>query len=350
MGIYQAYLAFTVLLCNYGMIMICLMANTLKDKVKKIAAYLYMGVIGVGFYFIVLKILLKIQGLELSTYQGVNNIPGKERNLVALIKDIYYDFFAFTIKGNILFTNIYSIIGFILLGLIFIMIIVQLCRKKHLFTSVWLYLVVLFIGISIPIGTNIVMVIAPENYHLLMRYQWILFPIIMIAFVDKYMDTSPWKEWGMIVAGILIVFNFIVINQVGYSNLEKKYEKTYAYCIRLLDRIEQTNGYYPGIPIAMIGVVSDQQFPTTDITHFVTRTMIGVSGDSLLYKGSDYQSFIQNYLGATLNILEPDVMETIYYDDIYLNMESFPQEVSVKYVEGMIYVKTENIENIGEGM
>ena len=201
------------------------------------------------------------------------------------------------------------------------MIIVQLCRKKHLFTSVWLYLVVLFIGISIPIGTNIVMVIAPENYHLLMRYQWILFPIIMIAFADKYMDTSPWKEWGIIVAGIFIVFNFIVINQVGYSNLEKKYENTYAYCIRLLDRIEQTNGYYPGIPIAMIGVVSDQQFPTTDITHFVTRTMIGVSGDSLLYKGSDYQSFIQNYLGATLNILEPDVMETIYYDDIYLNME-----------------------------
>lgn len=29
--------------------------------------------------------------------------------------------------------------------------------------------------------------------------------------------------------------------------------------------------------------------------------MIGLSGDYLIYKGADYQAFMQNYLGATLN-------------------------------------------------
>ena len=53
----------------------------------------------------------------------------------------------------------------------------------------------------------------------------------------------------------ILVFNYGVSDNIGYSNLEKKYEKTYAYCVRLLDRIEQTPGYYQGIPVAVVGVI-----------------------------------------------------------------------------------------------
>ena len=70
-----------------------------------------------------------------------------------------------------------------------------------------------------------------------------------------------------------------ITDNIAYSNLQKKYEKTYAYCVRLLDRIEQTEGYYPGIPIAMVGVVGEEQFPSTDLTLPVTSGMIGMNGD-----------------------------------------------------------------------
>lgn len=42
-----------------------------------------------------------------------------------------------------------------------------------------------------------------------------------------------------LLAAWILVFNYGVSDNIGYSNLEKKYEKTYAYCVRLLDRIEQ---------------------------------------------------------------------------------------------------------------
>ena len=138
------------------------------------------------------------------------------------------------------------------------------------------------------------------------------------------------------------MFNYGVSDNIGYSNLEKKYEKTYAYCVRLLDRIEQTEGYYQGIPIALVGVIGYDEFPTTDITGKVTDGMIGLSGDYLIYKGADYQAFMQNYLGATLNFLDPDTVGEIYMTQEYIDMDTFPGANSTRVVDGILYVKTEN--------
>ena len=121
------------------------------------------------------------------------------------------------------------------------------------------------------------------------------------------------------------MFQYGVTDNIGYSNLEKRYEKTYAYCVRLLDRIEQTEGYLSGpSPIAIVGVVGDHQFPLTDITGDVTSNMIGLNGDSLLYTSDNYEAFIKNYLGATLNFLPAQAMEDIYESPEYVEMESFP--------------------------
>ena len=103
-------------------------------------------------------------------------------------------------------------------------------------------------------------------------------------------------------------------------------------------------GYSQGIPIAMIGVVGDRSYPATDITGDVTAGMIGLRGDSLLYTGVNYQAFIQNYLGATLNILPPEAMEEMYYSEAYREMESFPGADSIRVMDGVMYIKTENRE------
>ena len=150
-------------------------------------------------------------------------------------------------------------------------------------------------------------------------------------------------QWCAAAGAAVLILHYGVTDNIGYSNLQKRYEKTYAYCIRLLDRIEQTQGYYQGIPIAMVGVVGDEQFPATDITGDVTSNMIGLNGDILLYTGENYQAFMKNYLGATLNFLPSEAMEEIYFSEEYKEMESFPGKTSTKVVDGILYVKTENM-------
>lgn len=346
LGIYQAYLPFSVLLCLYGIWQIAASDGEIRAKIRKALRYLWMGGVGAAGYYVILQLLLRIQGKQLASYQGISGMgsaPGA--GLKNIILQIYRDFLAFTLKGNVFMNNPFSWGAMLLLGISVLAVLIFLCLQKKWWKSIWFFAIIAVTAVSLPVAMNLILIISPDvTYHLLMRYQWVLLPIFMTAALSRHSQRLPWAAWLGLVCGVVLVFNYAVTDQIAYSNLEKKYEKTYAYCVRLLDRIEQTEGYYQGIPIAMIGVVGNQPYPATDLTGEVTAGMIGIGGDSLLYTGANYQAFIQNYLGATLNILPPEAMEEMYYREEYREMESFPGADSIRIIDGIMYIKTENKE------
>lgn len=130
-------------------------------------------------------------------------------------------------------------------------------------------------------------------------------------------------------------------DNIAYSNLQKKYEKTYAYCLRLADRMEQTKGYHTGMPVAMIGVQNRENLPQTDITGEVTGSMIGMTGDYLIYTDTNYQAFMKHYLGVTMELVPDEEMERIYTTREYQELNSFPEEGCMRVVDGVLYIKTE---------
>lgn len=350
LGTYQSYLPFAILLCTYSVIISLLDNTTVKEKVNKTLHYLYMGVLGGGLYLVILQVLLKIQGKELDTYQGINGMglgdAAVSTGFFTTLKGMYSDFVRFTLHGNVLFNNIFSGAAFLVLAAVAAVVIITMCFRRKWWKNPAFFVIMVLLVLGLPLVTNVILLISPNvTYHLLMRYQWIVYPIVLLAFCDRYMEESnemPLMQWGLLCAGAVLVFNYIVTDNIAYSNLQKRYEKTYAYCVRLLDRIEQTEGYYQGIPIAMVGVVGDYEYPLTDITGDVTDEMIGISGDILIYTGKNYKEFMQYYLGATLNILEPEAMAEVYYSEEYIAMDSFPGPESTKVMDGILYVKTEN--------
>ena len=348
MGTYQAYLPFAILLCVYVILLFFMETKGFRDKAVYALRYLGMGAAGAALYYVILQILLKLQGKVLDTYQGINSMEhGSGQGLFATVKGMYLDFLAFTVHGNVLVNNIFSLAACVVLLLLTAYLLIRGMLQRKWWKNPVFFVIIILLAAGLPLLTNVILVISPNlTYHLLMRYQWVLYLILMLAFVSR----SAMKEgkadigiqWAALLAAVVLIFNYGVSDNIGYSNLEKKYEKTYAYCVRLLDRIEQTDGYYQGIPIALVGVIGYDEFPTTDITGKVTDGMIGLSGDYLIYKGADYQSFIQNYLGATLNFLDPDTVGEIYMTQEYIDMDTFPGANSTKVVEGILYVKTEN--------
>lgn len=349
MGIYQAYLPFTILLCVYVILIFFMEEKGWRTKAFYVLRYLGMGVAGAALYYVILQILLKLQGKVLDTYQGINSLEqrGSGQGLLATIKGMYVDFLAFTVHGNVLVNNIFSFAACAVLVLLVAYLLVRSVLRRKWWKNPAFFVIIILLAAGLPLLTNVILVISPNlTYHLLMRYQWVLYLILMLAFVHRYASekgsTDIGIQWAALLAAGILVFNYGVSDNIGYSNLEKKYEKTYAYCVRLLDRIEQTEGYYQGIPIALVGVIGYDEFPTTDITGKVTDGMIGLSGDYLIYKGADYQAFMQNYLGATLNFLDPDTVGEIYMTQEYIDMDTFPGANSTRVVDGILYVKTEN--------
>ena len=349
MGIYQAYLAFAVVLSLFAVLMLYAGEKSVAEKVKGTIKYLGMGVLGAALYYVILQVLLQIQGKELASYQGINGMVSgsTEGGLAGIIVNLYRDFAVFTLKGNVLFHNPISCAAVILLVLAAVLSAVALVRNRKWWKNPLLFVIIIVAAAVIPVASNVILVVSPNvTYHLLMRYQWVLYLIGLTAFVSGnacLTKKSAVLEWAALLAAFVLVFFYGVTDNIGYSNLQKRYEKTYAYCTRLLDRIEQTPGYYQGMPIAMIGVVGEESYPVTDITLPVTGSMIGLNGDSLLYTGDNYQSFISNYLGATLNILPAEAMSEMYYSEEYIAMDSFPGENSIRIIDGIMYIKTENV-------
>lgn len=347
LGTYQAYLAFAMLLCIYALVEIAMTPDSGKDKIKTGCRYLYMGILGVAAYYGILQVLLRIQGKQLANYQGISGLVGGSDagGILQRVGAMYRDFLAFTLKGNVFTEGAWAVLGAVLLLLALFVAVLVLCRKKKWWKCPGFYIILLSVVVVVPLASNVMLLISPGvNYHLLMRYHWALFWILPLAFIDKHVQEKClcWTRWAALLSALVLMIHYGVTDNIAYSNLQKKYEKTYAYCLRLLDRIEQTEGYYQGIPVAMIGVVGDEQFPATDITAPVTSGMIGISGDSLLYTGTNYQAFMKHYLGATLNFVPNEQMGEIYYSEEYTRMESFPGETSVQIVNGIVYVKTEN--------
>ena len=368
MGIYQAYLPFAILLCIYQVLLLFADGAPQDGKnskrkiseeklwrkkvLSKIGSYFLMGVLGAVLYYVILRVLLLIQGKELASYQGIGEagVSGGE-GLISGIKSIYRDFVAFTCKGGILFQNVFSLAAVLCLLLLTIYVLAVMATKGKWWKKPGFYLILAALVASLPVCTSCIRLVSPElNYHLLMRYQWVLFPICMLAFCDTHLEAEGLRtgkfhalgRWCLIGSALVILFCYGLVDNIAYTNLAKKYEKTYAYCLRLLDRIEQTPGYYQGIPVALVGVVGDDPYPVTEITGDVTSNMIGLSGDMLFYTGENYEAFIKNYLGATLHMVDVETMGEIYYTEEYMEMDSFPGESSTKVVNGILYVKTEN--------
>jgi len=347
LGIYQAYLPFTMLLCFFGVCKI-LGDTGLKDQKSwlGVGKYIAMGILGMGLYYVILQILLLVQHTQLSNYQGINGMGTVEKaSLSNTLVMMYRNFFAFTVKGNVFTSNIYAKAGMVVLLLFGMFGLYKKVKEKKMQKNPWFYVLFLAAVVLLPLMSNIMLLISPGvNYHLLMRYHYVLYPMAALALCGKKTEEkeNAFYAWGVCLSLICVIFTYVVADQIAYGNLEKKYEKTYAYCNRLLDRIEQTPGYVQGMPIAMVGVVGEESYPKTDLTGDVTEAMIGMNGDYLLYTGTNYKAFMENYLGATLNILPAEAMAEAYYEDFYREMGSFPAADSICIRDGIMYIKTEN--------
>lgn len=358
LGTYQGYLALAMILSVFSVLALFCGERGTGEKasfprwkalrcLKEALRYLYMGALGAVLYYVILHVLLKIQGKELDTYQGINGMAGEGAGgLLSSLRAMYADFVSFTFKGNVLFQNGFALAACLLLAAAAAASCICMARRRKWWKNPVKFVIIIVALLALPPVTNVILLISPDvTYHLLMRYQWVLYLIGAVALAEKCGGSTPevLAEWAAFTGAFVLIFCYGLEDNIAYANLQRRYEKTYAYCLRLLDRIEQTDGYYPGIPIAMVGVVGDVQFPVTDITLPVTGGMIGLNGDVLLYTGENYQAFIRNYLGATLNILPAEAMAEKYFSEEYVAMDSFPGENSVRIIDGILYVKTENI-------
>ncbi len=347
MGIYQAYISFTMILAVFAVCRGWFFGSAFKEKLQITWRYIAMGGLGAALYYVMLQILLLVQKTELSGYQGIGE--GNSNSLLQTLVLIYKDFVVHTLRGNIMMQE--GVLAFaiiILVAVAALVLLVALYRAGSL-KSIWTYLAAGVAVVVLPVCFNAILLISPDViYHALMRYQWVLIPMFALVILDRHMEVgNPARmqaviSWAGIGLAAVIAFRYTTICNIGYFNLEKKFEKTYSYCLRLLEQMEETPGYYHGMPVAMIGVVGDHYLPSTDLTVGVTDSLIGVNGDYLFYTAENYKAFIAYYFGVNIETVPLEDMVDIIQTPEYKELSVFPKENSMKVVDGILYIRTEN--------
>lgn len=348
MGIYQAYAPFAMILAVYAICRAWFFGSDFKEKWNTTWRYVAMGGAGAVIYYGMLQILLFLQKTGLSGYQGIG--AGNEKSLIERIVQIYKDFVVHTVKGNIMMQKGFLLVAIAVLLTVAMLALIKAMYVQGSFKEIWTYLCAMVAIVVLPICFNAILIISPDvTYHSLMRYQWVLIPMIAIVIIDRYgadlfgcIKGQAVVSWLGIVTAVVIAFEYVLICNVGYFNLEKKFEKTYAYCLRMLEQMEETEGYYHGMPVAMIGVVGDHYLPSTDLTTGVTDGLIGVNGDYLFYTADNYQAFIKYYFGVNIELVPIEDMVDIIRDPRYMELQVFPKSNSMKVVDGILYIRTEN--------
>lgn len=348
MGIYQAYLSFAMILAVYAVCRAWFFNKELKDKWNVTWRYVAMGGLGAVIYFVMLQILLFVQNTSLSGYQGIG--AGNEKTLSERIVQIYKDFIVHTLKGSIMMQNGLLMGAVAVLLAVAAVVLVRALYQAGSLKSIWTYLCAAVATAILPICFNAILIISPEvTYHSLMRYQWVLIPIIALVILDRHATAvcscekgNALISWAGLLLAVIIAFQYAIICNIGYFNLEKKFEKTYAYCLRMLEQMEETEGYYHGMPVAMIGVVGDHYLPSTDLTTGVTDSLIGVNGDYLFYTADNYEAFMKYYFGVQIEMVPIEDMVDIIKTPEYIALEVFPKQNSMKVVDGILYIRTEN--------
>ena len=352
MGIYQAYISFTMILAVYAVCRVWFFGKDLKEKWNVTWRYIAMGGLGAVIYFVMLQVLLFVQNTSLSGYQGIGE--GNSKPLIETIVRIYKDFVVHTLQGNIMMQK-----GLLTYGIAYVVfaaavVLLLALWKVGSLKNIWTYLAGGVAVVVLPICFNAILVISPDvTYHSLMRYQWVLIPIVAVAILDRLtaevfanvkngVKTEAVISWLGLVMAIVIAFQYTVICNIGYFNLEKKYEKTYAYCLRMLEQMEETEDYYHGMPVVMIGVVGDHYLPSTDLTTGVTDSLIGVNGDYLFYTAENYRAFMEYYFGVKIQMVDVEEVPKYISKPEYIEMQVFPKQNSMKVVDGILYIRTEN--------
>ena len=341
---YQAYVALTMALsavCIY-----IYMVNA--EKIKKdfyiyCAKYLAMGVLGVSIYFVILNIILKVRNLTLADYRGINEM-GKVNlsELPTLILSTYKSFADFFIGEKLFYLPKIIKIAFGVFAIITLYLIYKMIKQKSIVTKLFTFIIILVF----PICLSIVQIMAPKTYvDTITAYAFVMCIITPLILLDYSKRNIVNIVMGVLALAIII--NNYAINSRYYLFVDVVYEQTFAFENRLYSRIEETEGFEYGMPIA---IVADNRteilktnynnytsFPELRGERGIFKKYIGLSQDFLRNTKKTVNLFI-NMLGADVTYASEEQIDAIMKTYEFEQLTVYPAQGSIKVIDGIMTV------------
>lgn len=338
MGFYQAYLSVTIVLCVIVLLQKTFADTSWKEEVRSASAMVLMAVMGCAGYLLLYKILLMRWH---TTPTGGANGMGRlaALSVQAVLHNImktYKDILQFFITDSRYFGGAACALHGLLLLLALTGFAVLLFQSKLQIHNV---AAAILLFITLPVWCNFISIIQGENIVLRSSYAlYLLFPVcFMIAGECKRIPVRKLMQY--ITAFICL---FLLVRNIQYSNTvymyaRVTYDRTVSIMTRVLDDIEEQEGYASGVtPVAVIGEFSRNDH--VEAWHGDYKIVNGHSKASTTYPQTTYNFW--RSLGSPVNgIMEKDVLKTYAESDQVQQMPCYPYEGYCRMIDDVLVVK-----------
>lgn len=335
-GVYQVYFTFAA-----GILYLYLFVYILNNKdiaiwdvLKKAFKYLCVCVTALGGYLVINKVILKLKGIQLSSYAGLDEMGSK--SVIEYVKKIgiTYERF-FTFRNDIYPTTSKSVYVVILA------VLVVLIGRKIIKKSKEDKLLALGCGILFavfPMVINSIYIIA-NSVHSLMLYSQILIFVLFISEIEKIeINKLKIKSLTLESGIVLVLFTCFVYSyhaNACYLKATFMQEQTKSQLDTLVTRIKCMEGYMDNLPVAYIGSLNDESITT--IEQFDQLETIPYVFDTQGYLSTySWKGFMRMWNGYAPK--EVPAAEFEQMDEV-INMAIYPDDGSIKIIEGTIIVK-----------
>ncbi len=301
------------------------------------------AILGGLIYYTGLKIVTSVTGIPLiqDNYNSVSNAwsnaePLKDR-LVACWSQFKSSFLE--MPGYAYPSQIPHLINLLLISLgvfcLFVSII-TLYRKRNSIGNI--VTLVLFL-ILLPFCIN-GMRLLNSYVHMLMTYSYWLFYILIFCIAVKYMHDSK-NYFPERLAAILLCCLFLLNIQTANACYVKKsteQESTLSVMTRVIDKIEDLDGYEPGVtPVAFIGT-PDGYLASFEPFHELSL-ITGLGSNTPISYSNVFNPYLKMIMRININVVYDSVAyDTVGYTFIQ-NMARFPQKGSIQMIKGIVIVK-----------
>ena len=349
LSIYQSYIGVSIGLCIMISIIELIKSNkSIKEILINIGKTILVVAIGVFIYYVLTNIILNISGLELnyrneeSTFSVIEII----KNLGTSIIKTYKDFFMFFLGNDIIFNanyrrELFSGAFLILLGIISLVAILSINPKEKKERILRIILSILFI-IVIPIGLNFIDIIALGNeMYALTAVQMILIIPFAFAMFESINKCIIFK-WMAILCCLYMLGTYYIADNTSYTALKMTYNQAYSTTVRLLDRIENTNGYRKEYPMVFGGIIGNDNYPrTSDLYQYTIGSVVNNTVFHGSYSGAigTWVKFVKIFFGIDVEVCTPEIYYQIVTSETYKNMQVFPAQDSIRIENGIVIIK-----------
>lgn len=349
LGCYQAYfgMAAALLVCSLLHEGVYCQYST-KESIVRAVRCLISLLLGMVLYKICLDIMLKIEGLTLTSYMGLDSMWNISfRELLTRIVDAYKNFFFFyPAKTGRIFPKYTKFIYWITILFTFCVVLVRVC-KQRLYKSPLKLVLCAVLSFLVPLACCIIYVMS-EKVHMLMVYPMIVPFILAIVLLDKFAEDVPFSRKGIggtLLCGILILcvllscFDNIVITNKAYLKQDIIFKESYAFNLKLTERIENTDGYTPGMPVLFLGEVNQDNRPVQNPEFNELNGLTGIETELSALDVPTIREFCQFYIGVGLPWPTKEASAAVLEQLDVEQMSCYPADGSIQIVNDIIVVK-----------